>query len=671
MASVNSTSNTNSIFNLYGIKNNGIGGLASGLDTDSLVEQLTAGTRSKISTQGQKKTLLQWQQTAYRSVATTLRAFQSSRLKASGGDSYIGFNAFFNTYKVTSSSNKISAKESATSAGGSVKIDSILQLASAEKLTSNNTGSITGTKEFDISTVNLNTKFHISLDGGAKKVIDLSSLKDTSWTDADDLKQAIQSIVDQAVGTRKTVDADGKPIVTGTGADGKPIYQQESIVEVSLLDGSEPGKYKLNLSAESNKIAIVPENDRTVANNTTFGLTDGMSNRINISKSVAEVFGVSGNISFTINGEKIEVKGTDSVATMMSKITNNTKAGVKMSYSNTTGQFTLEADKTGAGQNIVLGDDSKGLLTAIFGAEGTGHTRTAGTNAEIVVDGKVISQASNTFDLNGIAFEINELTKDGDDPIRLTSAHDVDGLVGKIKGFVDEYNVLIESLNNLINEAKSTGNYPPLSDEQKAQMTDEQIKTWETEAKKGLLRNDSTLRSIVNDLRTTMNKKVEAAGLSLYDIGIEVQSYTDSTYSDGSFNYSKAGKLVVKEDRLRAAIEQNPDGVRLLFTDQEEGIAVSLSKAVDNAVSTERVSNTSGSSYVRRGSLVRLAGAEGLIGNDTNTISSKIDQIDKYITTLKSRLEKEYSRHWARFSALETAIQRLNAQSSALTDFGS
>jgi flagellar hook-associated protein 2 len=41
---------------------NRISGLASGLDTETLVKQLTAGTRSKIESAQQQKQLLEWKQ---------------------------------------------------------------------------------------------------------------------------------------------------------------------------------------------------------------------------------------------------------------------------------------------------------------------------------------------------------------------------------------------------------------------------------------------------------------------------------------------------------------------------------------------------------------------------------------------------------------------------------
>ena len=75
MASVGSlsSSTSSSIFNT----NKRITGLASGLDTDALIESMTASTRSKIAKQNQQKQLLKWKMDDYRSISSKLIAFQN------------------------------------------------------------------------------------------------------------------------------------------------------------------------------------------------------------------------------------------------------------------------------------------------------------------------------------------------------------------------------------------------------------------------------------------------------------------------------------------------------------------------------------------------------------------------------------------------------------------
>ena len=62
----------------------GFGGLASGIDRDSIIEQMTAGTTSKITKQKQEMTKLSWKQEAFRSISDKILDLQ---------DNYLGFSA--------------------------------------------------------------------------------------------------------------------------------------------------------------------------------------------------------------------------------------------------------------------------------------------------------------------------------------------------------------------------------------------------------------------------------------------------------------------------------------------------------------------------------------------------------------------------------------------------
>lgn len=66
MASIGGLSSTGSLSSTSSLR--GYGGLASGLDRDTLIEQLTYGTRTKIEQQQQKKQKLQWEQAGLRSI---------------------------------------------------------------------------------------------------------------------------------------------------------------------------------------------------------------------------------------------------------------------------------------------------------------------------------------------------------------------------------------------------------------------------------------------------------------------------------------------------------------------------------------------------------------------------------------------------------------------------
>lgn len=315
----------------------------------------------------------------------------------------------------------------------------------------------------------------------------------------------------------------------------------------------------------------------------------------------------------------------------------------------------------GSSQAIEIKDPTGNNLTnALFGVSSyatTAATNTAaldagqGQNALIKIDGQWIPSTSNTFTYNGVDFEVNQKSST---PVDITVSTDPDDVVEKLKNFMEEYNTMVQAIQTLLKESPVAG-YEPLTDEQRAEMTEDQIKQWEEEAKKGLLRSDPTVSRIMTQMRTALYTSVSAAGLALYDIGITTETFAAAS------SYTFSGKLEMTEEgekRLRSALEQNPDAVRTLFTDSQEGLATQLNKIINGAV---LISSTN------PGSLVSLAGSDVLTGDNTSSISRKIETIDKQIANLKLRLENEYDRYWRQFTALETAISRMDTQSSYIS----
>jgi len=54
--------------------------------------------------------------------------------------------------------------------------------------------------------------------------------------------------------------------------------------------------------------------------------------------------------------------------------------------------------------------------------------------------------------------------------------------------------------------------------------------------------------------------------------------------------------------------------------------------------------------------------------SDRNYISEKIEDYDDKMAELKKDLEAERTRYWNQFTSLETSLNKLNMQSSWLTD---
>ena len=152
MASIYATSSSTSS-STSGLQ--GFGGLASGLDRDSLIEAMTTGTRSKIAKQKQKIQSLKWKQEAYQSISSKLIEFSSNYLSMSSKNSLIS-SSFFSKSNVTATgaNSKYIKVSGASNMADSIAINGVKQLAQKATYTTgtvNSTGLSTGS--IDLSTM--------------------------------------------------------------------------------------------------------------------------------------------------------------------------------------------------------------------------------------------------------------------------------------------------------------------------------------------------------------------------------------------------------------------------------------------------------------------------------------------------------------------------------------
>lgn len=335
------------------------------------------------------------------------------------------------------------------------------------------------------------------------------------------------------------------------------------------------------------------------------------------------------------------------------------QSGVRAFYDSESGRFGISAKESG-GYTIGSGsidsadpvanpeafidikDFEGGDLTTKLGLNVTNINKVAGANAELSYNGMDIIRSSNSFDLDGMEITLKEVTGK---QVTFNATTDTEKVFENIKGFVDDYNKLIEDLNKKIREPVNRS-FQPLSAEQKKDMSDKEVELWEEKAMSGTLRNDPELKTMLTKLRNIMTQPIELENgekISLSDIGITT-----------SKNYLDNGKLVIDEKKLKEAISQNPQGVEKLFnndgkTAKDTGIARQLRAEVD---ATQK-------------NIQKSAGKLG----DTNkafSLGRTLDNMNKQIERFETRLQMSETRYWKQFNAMENAIQRANAQSASL-----
>ncbi len=127
MSSISGVSSSNS---LYGTRNV-ITGLASGMDTESMIENVVSSYKNKIASLQQKRTKTEWTQEAYRSIINKMSVFADKYTSYRSSNNLMS-TSFFDQAVKTVSKGKYADKVSAAGRSSSnVQIDRVLQLASA------------------------------------------------------------------------------------------------------------------------------------------------------------------------------------------------------------------------------------------------------------------------------------------------------------------------------------------------------------------------------------------------------------------------------------------------------------------------------------------------------------------------------------------------------------
>jgi len=609
----------------------------SGMDTETIISKLMSAERIPLDTLKQKRTLIEWKQEAYRQISSWLIGFKSKFFDIVNRSTYmLSPNTIIPMGAVSSNSAYVTAAASADAKPGIYKIK-VEKLAASAAVQSKAeiSGKVSGTVKEDFSALE-GKKLMVTLDGDTR-VITLEN------TDEANFAAMLQQKLDNAFGLKG--DGSSKFTVTYEGDKKFTIGTTEGATKI-VIGGMAGGDSALGVIE-----------------------FDNSSNRINLKSRLESVslenkfgFDESGKISFSINGKTFEFHRNDTLQTVFDRINNDETINVNISYDEITDKVTIKSKQTGAGSTLVLDENGSNFFAAL-----KIHTAevTAGQDAEFSVDGQKLIRSSNTVTVKGITFTLHKVHGDDSDGDTITVSQDIDAAVENIRNFVDEYNKLIEQINGKVSE-KYDRNYPPLTEAQKAEMKDDDIRRWEEKAKTGLLQNDSLLQELTLAMRKALYEKVEGVSITLYDIGISSTSRYDN------------GKLHIDENKLREALAKKPEEVAKLFNAVSEevpsygrdltreerdtryrtsGVLVRVSDIIEDYISTKR------NSHGQKGLLIEKAGIEGDASFTDNILYDQLKDYDERIERMIEKLTKKEEQYYLQFSRLETMISRMNQQS--------
>lgn len=284
-------------------------------------------------------------------------------------------------------------------------------------------------------------------------------------------------------------------------------------------------------------------------------------------------------------------------------------------------------------------DDEKSDLTKAV--------RITGQDSVIELNGATFTNNTNDFSINGLTIQAMEVT--GNDQVTITTNTDVDGIYDMIKGFLKDYNDLVKSVDVAYNAASSKG-YEPLTSDEKDAMSDDEVKKWEEKIKDSLLRKDSTLGSVLDTMKNDMARsfKVGDKSYSLSSFGIATLGYFNSPenetgvyHIDGDKDDSKTS---ANTDKLREMISNDPDTVISFFSQLSTQLYTDLGKKM--------AASSTSSAYT--------------IYNDKQ-MNTQYSEYNTKISAAEDKVTTWEDYYYSKFSAMESALAKMNAQSSSLT----
>ena len=250
------------------------------------------------------------------------------------------------------------------------------------------------------------------------------------------------------------------------------------------------------------------------------------------------------------------------------------------------------------------------------------------------------------MDVNGLTLD---LVSASDKEVKITVSNDSSAVYDSIKDFVEQYNSILSEMNKYYYASSARG-YDPLTDDQKKEMSDDEVEKWETKIKDSLLRRDNTLEGIMQTMRTTMTGTTVTASngktYSLANLGI-------TTGKD----YKEYGLLHIKGDEDDEDYADSTNTLENLINEDPDVVQEVMSKIVMDLYSNlnKKMAATTMSS--------------ALTFYNDKEMTKQVTQYEKDIKEWKTKLADMEDRYYKQFTAMEKALASLQSQQSSLASY--
>ena len=315
----------------------------------------------------------------------------------------------------------------------------------------------------------------------------------------------------------------------------------------------------------------------------------------------------TGTLNFAVAGENfdVEVTAEDTLESLVAKINNsedNVGVTATIVTSDAGAQLVLTSNETGTANNITVTAIDTGAGKVLAETFAMSELQTA-KDSIIYIDGLKLTSSSNKIEgaISGVTLELKDA--DIDKTTTLKVEKDTKSLKSGIESFVKAFNALSKTLSDLT--------------------------SYDAETKKAaVLQGDALPRSIQSQLRGALSSvyATESGSLSLAALGITTQ---------------RDGSLAIDDDVLDAALSDNLDNMKEMFTNETTGVMAKLDGKLEP--------------YVNTGGIID--------GRDTS-LDGRLDRLKDQREDFALKMQSLTARLYKQYNKMDALIGSLNSQSN-------
>lgn len=647
---------------------NRVTGMYSGLDTESLIQDLMKAKRKKTEKTTKSQTKLEWKQEKWKDLNTKLNKLLSGTISS------LRWSTSYQKKVATSSNPNAVSVITGEGAMSSVQSLSIKQLASSGYLTGSKVSSesgaeltkdsklselafkdsaFSGSGSFDITVDGKSTTINVTADTTISSVV--SQLNNAGVSaNFDEKNQRLfigaKTSGEKADFTITANDGAGNKALSALGINTAPSAAANAKYAATKAMGSsfvygEDGSF----DAEATIEAIQGDTSSAAYKELMATAKADYSARVNTVQSeynaldaeIKKLEADLGNDILTDDdkamiNEQLEAKRADFEAKSaeLDEMKANLDGGVYDTEALTKAVNDLKSKVDFATQ---MDNPDASMVN-------TGAIKLTGSDAVIELNGAEFTSATNSVSVNGLTFVCNAVAED----ITITTQDDTNGIYDMVKSFIKEYNAIINEMDSLYNA--STTKIEPLTDEERDAVSEKEAEKLEQQVKDSLFRRDDTLGLIFNGLKDIMQTGFEVNGKTMYlsNFGISTGGYFTSAEGERNAFHIDGDKddltTAGNEDKLKSMIATDSESVISFFTQLGKSL---YSKMQDLSATSE--DSSFGSFY------------------DDKRMNKELDSIKQQIAKEEDALIAYEDKYYAKFAAMEVALSKMESKNSYLS----